>query len=314
MSCPGAPMPQGAGRPENDRMSSIETSPPPVAPRLPDTLRLGAAHLTVADLGRAVAWYERSLGLRLHGGQPGTAELGDGSEPVVVLHEDPQARRAGRHAGLFHYALLYPTREELARAAVRLVQTGTAIEGASDHRTHEAIYLSDADGNGIELARDRRRDQWPAGLGYDRGPGPLDFAGLLDTVAGERPTDVVGEGLRMGHLHLHVGDIDRALGFYRDLLGFELQAHLGTAAFLSAGGYHHHLGINVWAGEGVGGPPPHTAGLRRWTVQLPDDAEVARLRERVEHAGEATDPLDGGFEVRDPWGTALAVVRAEAGR
>ena len=111
----------------------------------------------------------------------------------------------------------------------------------------------------------------------------------------------------MGHLHLHVGDIKRALAFYRDELGFELQGDWGTAAFVSAGGYHHHLGMNVWNGRGVDGPPPHTVGLRRWTVQLPTDADVTELRERLMRAGHAVDAVDGGFEVRDPWGTALAV-------
>ena len=293
-------------------MSLIETTQSPGVPVLPNTLRLGAVHLTVAGLDRSVAWYQRSLGLRVHARERAHAELGDGVETVVVLREDPQARPAGRHAGLFHYALLYPTREELARAAVRLAQTRTAIQGASDHGTHEAIYLADPDGNGIELAWDRDRDAWPAGLGYERGPAPLDFDSLLDTVAGEPPTELVGEGLRMGHLHLHVGDIERALAFYRDLLGLELQAHLGSAAFLAAGGYHHHLGINVWNGRGVDGPPPHTAGLRRWTVQLPTDAAVAELRERLVAAGEGAEPVDGGFELRDPWGTALAVVSTAA--
>ena len=290
-------------------MSLIDTTQTPAAPALPDTLRLGAVHLTVADLDRSVAWYQRSLGLRVHAHESTRAELGDGMETVVVVHEDPRARPAGRHAGLYHYALLYPTREELARAAVRLARTGTAIQGASDHRTHEAIYLPDADGNGIELAWDRPREQWPAGLGYDSGPAPLDFAGLLETVAEEQPTDRVAEGLRMGHLHLHVGDLEQALAFYRDLLGFGLQAHLGSAAFLSAAGYHHHLGINIWNGQGVDGPPPHTVGLRRWTVELPT-AELVRLRERIG----PVIPFGDGFEVRDPWGTTLAIVPTEKRR
>lgn len=303
-----APMPEGVCGAQTASMSLIETTQPPVGAALPTTLRLGAVHLTVTDLDRAVAWYQRALGLRVHSHGFATAELGDGVETVVELHEDPQAQPAGRHAGLYHYALLYPTREELARAAVRLAATRTPIQGASDHRTHEAIYLADADGNGIELAWDRDRKQWPVGLGYDRGPGPLDFDSLLNTVAGEQPTDFVGLGLRMGHLHLHVGDVERALGFYRDVLGFEVQANLGSAAFVSAGGYHHHLGVNVWNGQGVDGPPPHTAGLRRWIVGLPTDGEVARLRDRVEAAGQAAEPVDGGFEVRDPWGAALSIV------
>jgi catechol 2,3-dioxygenase len=295
-------------------MSSIETTQTQPTPTLPDRLNLGAVHLTVADLDRSVAWYQRSLGLRVHSHDVAHAELGDGHRTLVVLDEDPQAQPAGRHAGLYHFALLYPTREELARAAVRLAQTRTPIQGASDHGTHEAIYLPDADGNGIELAWDRDREQWPAGLGYNRGPAPLDFDSLLNTVAGEPPTERVAAGLRMGHLHLHVGDIDRALAFYRDVVGFEVQAHLGSAAFVSAGGYHHHLGLNVWNGQGVGGPPPHTVGLRRWAVQLPSESDVAALRERVKRAGHAVEPDGGGIEVRDPWGTALAVRVAEAGR
>src|SRR5919201_1854068 len=128
------------------------------------------------------------------------------------------SRPAGRHAGLYHYALLYPGRAELARAALRLAATRTPIEGASDHRTHEAIYLPDPDGNGIELAADRPREEWPERLGYDRGPAPLDLDDLLATVAGEEPAPQVGSGLRMGHLHLNVGDIDAGLAFYRDVL------------------------------------------------------------------------------------------------
>jgi len=279
---------------------------------LPATLRLGAVHLTVSDVDRAVGWYQHALGLRIHERGPTTAELGDGEEVVVVLHEDPEARPAGRHAGLYHYALLYPSREELARAAVRLAATQTPIQGASDHGTHEAIYLPDADGNGIELAWDRDRAEWPQGLGYDGGPAALDIESLLGTVTGEEPTQHVGTGLRMGHVHLHVGSIERALHFYRDALGFEEQANLGSAAFVSAGGYHHHLGINVWQGEGVDGPPPHTPGLLRWTVQLPTAAEVADLRGRIEAAGGSVEQADAGFEVRDPWGTALRVVSTAA--
>jgi catechol 2,3-dioxygenase len=283
-------------------MTSIETQDPPV---LPAALRLGAVQLTVADVDRAVAWYQHALGLRVHRHEAGVAELGDGNESLLVLRQDPQATAAGRHAGLYHYALLYPTREELARAAVRLAARRTPIQGASDHRTHEAIYLADIDGNGIELAWDRDRADWPTGLGYDRGPAPLDFDSLLATVEGEPLRDKVGQGLRMGHLHLHVGDINDGLAFYRDLLGFELQANLGSAAFVSAGGYHHHLGFNVWNGRGVGPAPAHTVGLEHWTVGLPTADDVARVRTRVEQAGIPTEEVDGGFLVRDPWGTAV---------
>jgi catechol 2,3-dioxygenase len=280
---------------------------------LTDALWLGPVHLTVADVDRSVAWYQQALGLRVHRHDADQAALGDGSEIVVVVHEDAQARPAGRHAGLYHYALLYPSRAELGRAALRLAATTTPIQGASDHGTHEAIYLPDIDGNGIELAADRPREQWPTGLGYNRGPAHLDFDSLLGTVAGEQPSAHIGEGLRMGHLHLHVGDIDRGLAFYVGLIGFEVQANLGSAAFVSAGGYHHHLGLNVWNGRGVGPAPEHTVGLRHWTVELPSDEDLSAVRGRLEAAGVPVQADSEGFLVRDPWSTAVRFTRSTGG-
>jgi catechol 2,3-dioxygenase len=277
---------------------------------LPAGLRLGPVHLTVSDLDRAIAWYERSLGLRLHRRAGDQAELGDGTDPVVVLHEDPDAGPPGRHAGLYHYALLYPSREELARAAARLIETQTPIQGMSDHGTHEAIYLPDADGNGIELAADRDLEVWPS---FEEefargGPQPLDLPSLLAAIGDEAPPAEVGEGLRIGHVHLHVGDVEEAVAFYRDLIGFELRANIGSAAFVSAGGYHHHLGFNTWKGEGVGPSPPETVGLHHWTVELPTPDEVATVRSRLEQAGVPIEATDGGFRVPDPWGSTVDFV------
>jgi catechol 2,3-dioxygenase len=274
---------------------------------LPDTLGLGAVHLTVSNLDRSLEWYATALGLHVQRRETGTAELGDGTTTVLVLVEDAEAQPAGPHAGLYHYALLYPSREELARATMRLVSRRTPVQGASDHGTHEAIYLPDPDGNGIELAADRPRQQWPSpdeefGRG---GPMPLDVDNLLSTVAGEAPTEKVGNGLRMGHVHLHVGSIDEGLRFYSDVIGFDVWAQIPTAAFVSAGGYHHHLGFNTWRGDGVGPAPDHTVGLRHWTVQLDSAAEVAEVRKRVQAAGIAVEDADDGFVVRDPWGIAL---------
>lgn len=272
------------------------------APVLPDTLQLGAVHLDVADLTRAVAWYERSLGLVVHDRQETLAMLGDGRTTILLLHEDPQATKPKRTSGLYHYALLYPSRTELARAVQRLMDTETPVDGASDHETHEAIYLSDADGNGIELAADRPRSAWPESLGYAGGPKPLDFASLMREL--DAPSSVVGEGLRMGHLHLHVGDVDEGLAYYRDVIGFEVQANLGSAAFVSAGGYHHHLGFNVWNGKGAPAPPPHSTGLHAWTILL-EEPDRQALRARL--AGHELREIPGGFAVRDPWGTLLCV-------
>ncbi len=161
----------------------------PTAPRaaLADATRLGAVHLTVTDLERSLAFYEHAIGLRVHRREGAVAALGAGGEDLIVLHEDSSARPAGRHGGLYHVALLYPTRAELARVAIRLAVTRVAIQGASDHGTHEAIYLPDPDGNGLELAADFPREQWPdisSPEGYGGGPAPLDLDDLLATIAG----------------------------------------------------------------------------------------------------------------------------------
>jgi catechol 2,3-dioxygenase len=295
-------------------LSVLTGADAPGAATLPDALALGAVHLTVTDLDRSVAWYQRALGLRVHRHDVAEAALGAGGDDVLVLHEQPGARPAGRHAGLYHYAMLLPSREELARMALRLARTRTPIQGASDHGTHEAIYLPDPDGNGIELAADRPRDQWPTPQEEfsGGGPRPLDFDSLLGSAgAADAETDVVEPGLRMGHLHLHVGDIDEGLAFYRDVLGFAVWALLPrSAAFVAAGGYHHHLGFNVWKGQGVGPAPADAVGLRHWTVILPTAANVAEVRARVQAAGLAERDVEGGFAVADPWRTEVQIVAA----
>jgi catechol 2,3-dioxygenase len=281
-------------------------------PRLPATLRLGTVHLAVSDLDRSVAFYENAIGLKLHRRKDGGAAMGVGAEDLLVLYKEPGVRRAGRHAGLYHYALLFSSREELARAALRLAATKTPIQGASDHGTHEAIYLPDPDGNGIELAADRPRQLWPRPLDYAGGPHPLDLDGLLEAVAGEEPSGEAGSGLVVGHLHLHVGDLERGLAFYRDMLGFELMTFMpGAAAFVAAGGYHHHLGFNVWRGVDVPPAPAGRVGLRHWTVVLEDREEVAAVRERLREAVITTEEREGGFLVRDPWGIAGLFVTPE---
>jgi catechol 2,3-dioxygenase len=287
----------------------VPESAPPV---LPPTLHLGTVHLTVTDLDRSVAFYEDAIGLRLHRREDSVAAMGVGEEDLIALYEEPEAQRAGRHAGLYHYALLFPSREELAHAALRLAARRTRIQGASDHGTHEAIYLPDPDGNGIELAADRPRERWPRALEYASGPHPLDLDGLLDVVAGEEPRVKAGSGLVIGHMHLHVGDLERGIGFYRDVLGFELMASIpGAAAFVAAAGYHHHLGFNVWRGEGVPPAPQGRVGLRHWTVVLQEQEQVAAVGDRIRAAGVATENHERGFLVRDPWEIAVHFVTPE---
>jgi catechol 2,3-dioxygenase len=266
-------------------------------------------HLTVSDLDRSIPFYESAIGLQLARRNGSEAALGAGGDDLLVLVEEPDARPAGRHAGLYHFALLQPSRLELARAAQRLIATQTPVSGASDHKISEAIYLPDPDGNGIELAADRAREHWgdlgdPTALG---GPEPLDMQSLMAMVEGEELHARATEDLKVGHVHLHVGDVEDALAFWRDLIGFEVMTRFPSAAFIAAGGYHHHLGLNTWRGEGVPPMPTGVVGMRHWTIVLDTPAEVAEVRERLVAAGAPTAELSDGFLTRDPWNNALVV-------
>jgi len=295
----------------NDHQETVPASDAGSAPRLPDDLALGAVHLIVTDLDRSIGFYERSIGLRLRERGDGEAALGAGGPDLLVLHERPGAVPAGGHAGLYHFALLHPTRGDLARAARRLVETGTPIQGASDHGISEAIYFPDPDGNGIELAADRSREHWgdlrdPTTVG----PRPLDLPALIALVAAEELPEHADPDLRVGHLHMHVGDVGDALALYRDVIGFELMTDFGSAAFVAAGGYHHHLGLNTWKGTGVPPAPAGAVGLERWTVLI-DPTAIAALGERLESAGVDHEERDGGILVHDRWGTRTAFEPAE---
>ncbi|HUR86761.1 MAG TPA: VOC family protein [Solirubrobacteraceae bacterium] len=281
------------------------------APLLPDTLRLGPVQLDVSNLDTSIDYYERVVGLQTHRRDDRGAALGAGGEDLVVLHEQPGAAPGGRHAGLYHFALLFPDRAALARAIRRIADTRTRIDGASDHGVSEAIYLRDPDLNGIELAADRPRDAWPPtdtpGQRYDIYTVALDITSLMDTIAGEAPEEHADPGVVMGHVHLHVAGIERGLSFYRDVLGFEVMASISGAAFVSAGGYHHHVSFNSWLGPDVRPRPDGAAGLRQWIVVLERPEEVEAVRERVRAAGLEWEDRDGGFLVRDPWGTAVVI-------
>ena len=289
-------------------MTSTHTAAPQAAPtdRLPDTARLGAVHLTVTDLDRSVAFYQDALGLRLHRREDQVAAMGAGGEDLLVLVEEQTARRAGRHAGLYHFALLLPSRAELARSLQRLAVTRTPIDGASDHGISEAIYLPDPDGNGIELAADRPREQWPP-LDTLTRPAPLDLHGLLATLGDAAPVRHADPATIVGHVHLHVNDIAAARRFYEEVVGFDAMSVLPNAIFVSVAGYHHHVAYNTWRGTGIpGAPRDGVVGLRHWTILL-DGAAVAAARERLAAAGVAVVERDGGILVHDPAGIPVLI-------
>ncbi len=291
-------------------MTSTHTATAPQAAptdRLPDTARLGAVHLTVTDLDRSVAFYQDAIGLRLHRREDPVAAMGAGGEDLLVLVEEQTARRAGRHAGLYHFALLVPSRAELARSLQRLAVTRTPIDGASDHGISEAIYLPDPDGNGIELAADRPREQWPP-LDTLTRPAPLDLHGLLATLGDAAPVRHADPATIVGHVHLHVNDIAAARRFYEEVVGFDAMSVLPNAIFVSVAGYHHHLAYNTWRGTGIpGAPRDGVVGLRHWTILLDGAAAVAAARERLAAAGVAVVERDGGILVHDPAGIPVLI-------
>jgi len=273
---------------------------------------VGPVSLTVADLDRSLRWYAHGLGLEPtrapNGG--GVAVLGAGGDDLLVLHEEPGARPVRGHTGLFHYALLLPEQADLARWLVHAAQDRIPLTGLSDHIVSEAIYLGDPDGHGIEIYRDRSRDEWIRdGDELRMSTDPIDVEDLLGAAEGA-PTGVP-EGTRMGHVHLHVADIPAAATFYRDILGFDETAHLGDqASFFSAGGYHHHVGVNTWAGVGATPPPPGSAALRHATVVLPDAVQRDRVVDRAADAGAEPVEVEEGVLVRDPSQNPLVLTTA----
>jgi catechol 2,3-dioxygenase len=270
----------------------------PVRAELPPDTRMGAVHLTVADLDRSLAYYGSQIGLRVHARDAGRAQLGTGGEDLLVLTEEPGARPADGYSGLFHFALLVPERVELARWLAHAARDRVALSGLSDHFVSEAIYLRDPDHHGIEIYADRPRELWEGQV--DRLTTlPLDTNDLLATLEdpAAEPFDGLAGGTVMGHVHLCVSDVAQSVSYYRDLVGFGLMVQLGDqAAFLSAGGYHHHLGGNTWQSAGRPYPPEGHARLTQMTIVLPDEASRAAVAERV-----------GGVEARDPSGIPIVL-------
>jgi catechol 2,3-dioxygenase len=267
--------------------------------------RMGAVHLTVSDLARSLDYYESVLALQVHARENGSARLGAGGEDLLVLCEEPGAQPAPRNTGLFHFALLVPSRHDLARWLAHAANMKVRFEGMSDHLVSEAIYLRDPDWHGIEIYRDRPRDEWERDGEFVRmATLPLDVQGLLSTLDEDEPAfERMPVDTTMGHVHLQVADIAATETFYTDL-GFDLQARYGDqASFLSAGGYHHHLGANVWNSRGAAPPPPGSAALRHFTVLLPDDDELGRVSERI--PGATPVPDGSGIAVKDPANNAL---------
>lgn len=282
-----------------------------VSSALSPDLSLGPVRLRVRDVAGLTAFYRDVIGLAVLGEDGDVVRLGAGGRTLVELAAAayaPARPRAG--TGLFHLAILVPDRPALAVVLRRLVARGVRL-GASDHIVSEALYLDDPEGNGIEIYRDRPRAEW----GWQAGTVEMATAQLdLRSVLADLPPGVdtgapLPAGTVIGHVHLKVGDLAAARRFYVDRLGFTVTSERYSGAlFVSAGGYHHHLGLNVWESRGRGPAPVGALGLAHYTVTLPDAGAVEAVRTRLEGAGEALRPIEGGFAVADPWGTEVHLV------
>jgi catechol 2,3-dioxygenase len=294
---------------------TVQTPSDPT-PSIAPATAIGRVHLTVSDLERSRAFYERVLGLHATAQPDGSVLLGGEASwpPLLSLVGDSSTSpRDPRQTGLFHFAILLPSRRDLAVALARVVEGGWRLSGASDHLVSEALYLNDPDGNGIEIYWDRDRSTWrrDADGQLEMATLPLDIEDLLRELDDE-PIDqdadaLMPEGTRIGHMHLQVAELEQIERFYAGVLGFDVMVRTYPGAlFVSAGGYHHHIGLNTWNSRGGTTPPPGAVGLGAYELKLPDATALADVLARVQAAGIATEvAADGATLVRDPSGNSI---------
>ena len=282
--------------------------------RLPEETHIGSVTLQVSDLERSVEFYRDFLGFSEIARSNGDVAFGVDGVALVHLRAGAKGQLRQRRLGLYHFAILLPDRASLGRALEHLVRNGVQ-PGASDHLVSEALYLSDPDGLGIEIYRDRARSEWSVtARQLDMATEPLDFDSVLNAGAGQS-WQGMPSGTTIGHVHLHVGDIEKAKAFYHNAVGLDLQVwNYPGALFLSAGGYHHHLGTNTWAGPRATAPDSDEPQLVEWELVLPNASEVATAAAHIAGKGYSATPEEpGGSIALDPWGTALRLVVARAG-
>lgn len=265
---------------------------------------MGVVALAVTDLGRSLDYYQQQIGLQLLDQDGTVAHLGTDERVLLELHAQPGAKPVARgRTGLYHFALLLPSRTALGQIIRHFAQVRTPVGGASDHGVSEALYLSDPDGHGIEIYRDRPRSEWPllANGEVAMVTDPLDLPAIAAEPGAEQPWTGLPAATIMGHVHLHVDQLDSAESFYVDKVGFDLMQRFGgQASFISAGGYHHHLGMNLWAGVGAPPPPEDAARLLWYEIILPDAAALEEVLTRLRGAGVPLTSQGQGWLTHDP--------------
>jgi catechol 2,3-dioxygenase len=293
----------------------LESMGAPASAEIAPRTSPGPVRLSVADLERSLGYYTETVGLERTDGSEGWLSLGVGDRELLTLVEEQGAGPSFGFTGLYHFALLVPTRTDLARWLAHAARDRVPLVGLSDHFVSEAIYLADPDGHGIEIYCDRPREVWEGKVADEMTTLPLDVDDLLSelTDPAHEPFDALPPGTVMGHVHLKVAAIEDTISFYRDLLGFDLMAQLGaSAAFLSAGGYHHHIGANTWESAGAASPPAGTAALQHATFVLPDESARDRVLARLEKSEVGWEEKPDGHKVRDPSGNAILLTVARA--
>ncbi|MCU0479708.1 MAG: VOC family protein [Anaerolineae bacterium] len=278
----------------------------------PDT-RLGHVHYTVANLDRQIAFYRDILGFKVHWREGQSAGLGAGGDDLLRLTQMVGARMVRGTTGLYHTAFLIPTRWDLAHLLRQIIQAQPPIDGFSNHGTHLAIYLPDAEGNGIELAWDFPKAVWPQSFGDMIKRREFDLHDLLAELNKDtRRWDGLNPNTQIGHVHLHVADIEAGNTFYHDVLGFEYPykqlpppQYARQMRFFSAGDYHHHIGTNIWQGENAPRPPADATGLRYFTVVSPTSDEYNRLIGQLEAKNITIQDTLDGKQIQDPSGNGI---------
>lgn len=284
---------------------------PTFANRTP--LRIGATALAVRNLELVAGYYRGLLGLAELERTADTVRLGAGGVPFLTLEHRPDFKADDpRSAGLYHNAFLMPTRRDLARWIVHIIKERIPVSGASDHEVSEAVYLDDPEGNGVEVYCDRPKSAW---RWQDSMVAMVTESLNVDAILQEldetaQPYESAPEGLRVGHIHLHVGDVAKAEGFYSGVLGLDVVRRRGGATFMSSGGYHHHVGANTWRSPGAGARDSERAGLSWFAFEAADEAAYDAFVARLKAAGIAISKGAGGLEFADPWGSRVRLITA----